>query len=335
MTALVVALGITTFVLIILLIVLGIKASSREVHYNSSSSLSSAEKQSYINQITEARQINSELTERLKNFERVCGSVSNVYKELEKLQTEKRVLTESIKKEKETIEKERKAIEEERLLHHKDSENRIKESNIQVGVAAEALERVKEETSNLKEQEKELDNKIKVKLAELDSLAETYKAAILAAEKDNINIDENGFEVAILPQYEKMVKLLRELGSNYPELAVELSKIEWSKVWISQFQQKIKAQSWQGGCIYRLILKENPNICYVGQARDVKDRWYQHAKKMLGVEAKGNERLYNYHPEDFIWTVIEDKVDSKDLNNKEHYWINHYACLSVGLNKRK
>lgn len=332
MIALTIVLGVVCFILIILVAVLGWKVSSEG---GNSSSLSSEQQQIYLNQLAEVRRINNEQAERLRNFERVCGSVSNIYKQLEQLQTEKRVLTESIKKEKETIEKERKAIEEERRLHHEDAVNRIDESNKQVLSANQELLAAKDETQSLKEQEKELDNKIKAKLAELDSLAETYKAAILAAEKDNINTDENGFEVRILPQYEKMVKLLRELSNNYPELSVELSKIEWSKVWMPQFQQKIKAQSWQGGCIYRLVLKENPNICYVGQARDVKDRWYQHAKKMLGVESKGNERLYNYHPEDFIWTVIEDKVDSKDLDSKEHYWINHYACLSVGLNKRK
>lgn len=51
--------------------------------------------------------------------------------------------------------------------------------------------------------------------------------------------------------------------------------------------------------IYRLVLKNDENVCYVGQAINIKDRWYQHIKKMIGVDVKGNEKLYNYRPEDF------------------------------------
>ena len=38
---------------------------------------------------------------------------------------------------------------------------------------------------------------------------------------------------------------------------------------------------------------------------------------MIGVDAKGSEKLYKYRPEDFYWTVIER--DPKDLNEAERY----------------
>jgi hypothetical protein len=31
---------------------------------------------------------------------------------------------------------------------------------------------------------------------------------------------------------------------------------------------------------------------------NIKERWYTHIKKMIGVESKGGERLYDYRPED-------------------------------------
>lgn len=289
----------------------------------------------YRDQLKDRRETINSLSEQLQKYEQACGKLNDLYTDINKLQTAKEYLTGSITKERELMEKERQFLEEERKKHSEDSSQRIVETNEALHAASMEQSDIEKNIAELEQKKQELDKAIENKVKELDSLAETYKAAILAAEKDNINADENGFEVALLPQYERMVKLLRELEGSYPELKSELSKIEWSKVWMPQFQQKLKAQSWSGNCIYRLVLKSDPNICYVGQARDLKDRWYQHAKKMLGVDSKGNERLYNYYPEDFIWTVIEDNVVSADLDNKEHYWINYYACLSVGLNKRK
>lgn len=59
--------------------------------------------------------------------------------------------------------------------------------------------------------------------------------------------------------------------------------------------------------IYRLVLRdglaaplrvlrdgqeEELPVCYVGQAVSIKDRWYQHVKKMIGVMPTGNEKVY-------------------------------------------
>lgn len=328
MIAVVIGLSVLCCVLIGLIIWLAYNQKGADTRVNNVA-------ESYREQLKDRRETINSLTEQLQKYEQACGKLDELYTNITKLQAAKEYLTGSITKEQELMERERQFLEEERKKHSEDSSQRIVETNEALHAAFAEQSDIEKNITELEQKEKELDKAIEGKIRELDSLAETYKAAILAAEKDNINTDENGFEVTLLPQYERMVKLLRELEGSYPELKTELSKIEWSKVWMPQFQQKLKAQSWSGGCIYRLVLKSDPNICYVGQARDLKDRWYQHAKKMLGVDSKGNERLYNYHPEDFIWTVIEDKVADVDLDNKEHYWINHYACLSVGLNKRK
>ena len=39
---------------------------------------------------------------------------------------------------------------------------------------------------------------------------------------------------------------------------------------------------------------------------------------MIGVDVKGGEKLYNYRPEDFYWTVVEFTAQS-NLNEREHY----------------
>lgn len=113
-----------------------------------------------------------------------------------------------------------------------------------------------------------------------------------------------------------------------------------------QLQQLGKVIDGQKG-IYRLILKrpevqpiravrdgqevELP-VCYVGQAVNIKDRWYQHVKKMIGVMSKGNEKVYEWRPEDFKWCVIESG-SNVDLDYSEKYWIGYY-CAKDGLNKK-
>lgn len=57
-----------------------------------------------------------------------------------------------------------------------------------------------------------------------------------------------------------------------------------------------------------------------------------HIKKMLGVEAKGTERLYEYKPDDFEWSVVEFKEGN--LDSDERYWIDYYGCREIGLNKK-
>ena len=54
---------------------------------------------------------------------------------------------------------------------------------------------------------------------------------------------------------------------------------------------------------------------------------------MVGVDAIGNEKLYEYRPDDFLWTIVEE--NPKNLNESEHYWIEYFGCTEKGLNKKR
>lgn len=84
-------------------------------------------------------------------------------------------------------------------------------------------------------------------------------------------------------------------------------------------QRLVKREEADGCCgIYRLVLKDDVRVCYVGQAVNIKERWYQHAKKMIGVESSGGEKLYEDHLiEDFYWEVVERVNDRRLLNERE------------------
>ena len=127
-------------------------------------------------------------------------------------------------------------------------------------------------------------------------------------------------------------QLVDEYGNQFPILRKELLKAEWSSVWLPQVQQLCSREGLDRSGIYRLTLRSNPDCVYIGQAQSIKDRWYTHIKKMLGVEAKGTERLYEYRPDDFEWSVVEFKEGN--LDSDEKYWIDYYKCREIGLNKK-
>lgn len=69
-----------------------------------------------------------------------------------------------------------------------------------------------------------------------------------------------------------------------------------------KFQQQLKKNGWYSDTrgIYKLTSVKDPSRCYIGQAQDIKERWYQHAKKMIGADSSGNEELYKQgSPNDF------------------------------------
>ena len=181
-----------------------------------------------------------------------------------------------------------------------------------------------------KEVLEKIESEIKVTEVTLADLA-NLKASVLAVEEGA------GTSWTFSPGDKKrLVELIHQLvdeyGNQFPILRKELLKAEWSSVWLPQVQQLCSREGLDRGGIYRLVLKSNPDCVYIGQAQSIKDRWYTHFKKMLGVEAKGTERLYDYKPDDFEWSVVEFKEGN--LDSDEKYWIDYYKCREIGLNKK-
>ena len=181
-----------------------------------------------------------------------------------------------------------------------------------------------------KEVLEKIESEIKVTEVTLADLA-NLKASVLAVEEGA------GTSWTFSPGDKKrLVELIHQLvdeyGNQFPILRKELLKAEWSSVWLPQVQQLCSREGLDRGGIYRLTLKSNPDCVYIGQAQSIKERWYTHFKKMLGVEAKGTERLYDYRPDDFEWSVVEFKEGN--LDSDEKYWIDYYKCREIGLNKK-
>ena len=76
------------------------------------------------------------------------------------------------------------------------------------------------------------------------------------------------------------------------------------------------------------------NKIYIGQARDISDRWKTHIKCGLGIDTPSNKlytAMLKEGVENFIFEVIEE-FSVNDLNKKEKYWIDYYQSNIYGYN---
>ena len=141
------------------------------------------------------------------------------------------------------------------------------------------------------------------------------------------------FTLDLMPKESRIVELIQGLKEECTELSEDLSNIEWKKVWLPKMQSLCKAMNADVRGVYRLVSRADSRVCYIGQAVNIKERWYQHVKKMVGVTGRGNEKLYEYRPNELLWEIVESG-DKVDLNSSERYWIEYYAAVEVGLNKK-
>ncbi|MBS7256867.1 MAG: hypothetical protein KIG63_00280 [Methanobrevibacter sp.] len=153
--------------------------------------------------------------------------------------------------------------------------------------------------------------------------------------------------------FEVVVKLLEDAIEVAPQLKSELRKIEWSLCYLPYKKNFIKDLSRSG--IYVLELKKEyedialrelglkrknddglSGAAYVGQAVNIYERWTTHIKKMLGIEASGNEKLYrgNVSPHWWKWRVIE-WCDKENLDEREKFWIEAFDSIEKGFNSKK
>ena len=84
--------------------------------------------------------------------------------------------------------------------------------------------------------------------------------------------------------------------------------------------------------IYKITNIEN-QMCYVGQAVNIADRWKQHIKRGIGAEAPTRNKLYpamlEVGVENFTFEIVEE-CDKSKLNEREDYWQEFFHAKDFG-----
>lgn len=84
--------------------------------------------------------------------------------------------------------------------------------------------------------------------------------------------------------------------------------------------------------IYKITNIEN-QMCYVGQAANIADRWKQHCKRGVGAEDWTQNKLYpamySLGVENFTFEIVEE-CDRSKLNERENYWQDYFHAKDFG-----
>ena len=206
-----------------------------------------------------------------------------------------------------------------------DKETKIEELNRQIA----ELSRAKGSEDVVAAQELEvLQARIEASKEELNCLF----AAIRDAEREKNAFEGEkslwGRRLEFKDNKEKhVVEIIRELKETYPELEEALGQVEWKKIWLPKMQKMCKEMGAERSGIY-VLRAEDANgrvYSYSGQAVNIKDRWYQHGRKMVGAAKKGNEELYGagFNIEDFWWDIAtqEEEIGVAELDERERQYI--------------
>jgi len=89
--------------------------------------------------------------------------------------------------------------------------------------------------------------------------------------------------------------------------------------------------------VYKITNKKTDEI-YIGQSVNIADRWKNHIKCGLGIDASSTNTLYNNMQETGVWNFtfeLLEKCSREKLNEKERFWIDMYSSNKVGLNMTK
>ena len=170
--------------------------------------------------------------------------------------------------------------------------------------------------------------------AQIAQLKKTAQAAIEvakmresdAAQKDfyRLQIDELALE-----DIQELKEVMKKL--NQPEV---LGKLIWKVYYEKAYTDlcgRLFTKPVMG--IYMITNLKN-EICYVGQAVNIQERWRQHIKRAIGAETPTQNKLYpamaKFGAENFTFQVIEEITDRNLLDEREDYWQDFYKAKEFG-----
>ena len=130
-------------------------------------------------------------------------------------------------------------------------------------------------------------------------------------------------------------KLLLQVKERIPSIAPDIAKLIWSSIWQDYFQAMTVDLLKTPKCgIYCIYTEHDGQIKrYIGQAKDIRDRWSQHIKAVLGVKSEPNKFHNSVKVEDLHFIILEE-CKQQDLNRRESYYIELFDTVAQGYNTR-
>lgn len=179
-------------------------------------------------------------------------------------------------------------------------------------------------------------SKINEIYTDLNKISSTRTAAIQAQLRENeIQQKQDYYSLSIEDVDKREVKILQSIESELRDPR-PIRMIIWTAYYTKKANDlAVRVLGPNEKCgIYKITNKIN-GLCYIGQAKKIRERWREHMKCGLGIDTPVNNKLYEAMKKEgidnFTFELLEECAPS-DLNEKEAFYINLYSSKDYGYN---
>ena len=196
------------------------------------------------------------------------------------------------------------------------------------------LETLKDCANSFTSQINDKKNELKKVQDELTDLTQKLNSAVEANKRaEEIKQKQDFYRLQLTTIDLDEIKRLREV-EPYLREKEPLNKVIWKVYYEKPYTDLIGRVVGTGihTGIYKITNIEN-QMCYVGQAVNIADRWKQHIKRGIGAEAPTRNKLYpamlEVGVENFTFEIVEE-CDKSKLNEREDYWQEFFHAKDFG-----
>ena len=173
----------------------------------------------------------------------------------------------------------------------------------------------------------EIDKKLSDLTAKLTSAVEAAKRA------EELRVKQDFYRLQLSQADIDEIARLREV-TPYLRDSEPLNKVIWKVYYEKPYTDLIGRVVGTGvhTGIYKITNIAN-QMCYIGQAANIADRWKQHIKRGVGAETPTRNKLYpamlELGVENFTFEIVEE-VERSKLNEREDYWQEYFHAKDFG-----
>ena len=196
------------------------------------------------------------------------------------------------------------------------------------------LETLKDCANSFTSQINDKKNELKKVQDELTDLVQKLNSAVEANKRaEEIKQKQDFYRLQLTAIDLDEIKRLREV-EPYLREKEPLNKVIWKVYYEKPYTDLIGRVVGTGihTGIYKITNIEN-QMCYIGQAVNIADRWKQHIKRGIGAEAPTRNKLYpamlEVGVENFTFEIVEE-CDKSKLNEREDYWQEFFHAKDFG-----
>ena len=252
------------------------------------------------------------LKESIEDLEKVKNELYSAQEELAQVSFEK-----ALERMSEEFQKTRSQYEEQYTQTLKEAAESVQEQIQEKSKALQVLLEEFETVKRLMEQEK---NQVNAAV-EANKRAEAERT-----EKDFYRLNIPEIDLAEIEKLKEVLPYVR----NPEALNKALWKVYYEKPYTDLVGRVIGSQQITG--IYKITNITN-QMCYVGQAVNIAERWKQHIKRGMGAEAPTKNKLYpammSFGVENFTFEIIQECKKS-ELDEREDYWQDFFKAKEFG-----